>query len=234
LASSPHSKGLPLLGSPLKSQRIISRLQEFYGDIPYNKTVQLAKKPKPNSLGDNLPQSPQALAADGADDSMGRLQTINLSEELGDTVKGVNDDLDYLDALASHDALRLNKFSPGRESLGAIFCEIVENEHQTTTNFQEAVFEKNIQFIFNSEVDLDEWKNNPHGFAAGAQLPKSGTLAEEPFNQPFQKRLSSFSFYEKTAKRHAFGRLGKTGAYYATVWISLAAIAVTFAWLLVG
>ncbi len=70
-----------------------------------------------------------------------------------------HEDLDYLDALVSHDFRRIRQLDQEDESLTSIFSEILENEPQSSQNYEDDVFNKNIALIYNEEVDLDnaEW-----------------------------------------------------------------------------
>ncbi len=70
-----------------------------------------------------------------------------------------HEDLDYLDALVSHDFRRIRQHDQEDESLTSIFSEILENEPQSSQNYEDDVFNKNIALIYNEEVDLDnaEW-----------------------------------------------------------------------------
>lgn len=223
-----------------KAVQVIQALHEKYGELLYTKIIQSAK----HSASSGVDQLERELLSGRfeqmlASENESWLQNQNLSEEFGETVNLLNDDLDYLDALASRDFRRLGKFSSGRESLSAIFSEIVENEHQHTSNFQDAVFEKNIQFIFNSDVDLDDvhWTDSccVHP-ACGLSDPQSTahglekTLREESF---FLKQLRFFSFYLPNPTKEGHKELGKPVAYYTTFWMGISVAALAFAWFLI-
>ena len=220
-----------------RAAKTIQRLHGIYGELLYKKMIPLAKANSADGLkrleSELLSgQLEQLLKLEAAAGDENQLPTAKLSEEYGETVNHLSDDLDYLDALASHDFRRLNKFSSSRESLGAIFSEIVENEHQNNSNFQDDVFEKNIQLIFNSEVDLDDnqWPDaSPQaGEAPSAALAINKSMSQE---SSLLRQLNFFSFYEGAkSKSHPRGAV-KPNVYYLTFWMGIFVAALAFAWL---
>ena len=73
------------------------------------------------------------------------------------------EDLDYLDALVQQDYRRLGSLPSDKGEISSIFSEIIENEQQCTSNYQDEIFTKNIELIFNSNIDLDssDWQSSP-------------------------------------------------------------------------
>ena len=122
-------------------------------------------------------------------------------------------DLDYLDALVQHDYGRLCRLQSDSESVSSIFSEILENEQKSNSNYQDDIFNKNIELIFNSDVDLDdcEWEvieraeNKP--LAANLdeaidQLKQSSVL-KEPTDKGLtieHKQASLDAFYSEQKK----------------------------------
>jgi len=211
---------------------VIQTLHGRYGERLYKKVIQLAKQ----SLAGGLLQLEQELLSGRLERHLEAEAIImadnkqsTMSEGFGETVDHLNEDLDFLDALASHDFRRLNKFSSGRENLGAIFSEIVENEHQMTSNFQNDVFEKNIQRIFNEDVDLEEtqWPESPERMQPSLALEKN-----VPTGSVFSKQLSFFSFYEGATEKSRAKGLAKPGIYYMAFSIGIIGALLALAWLL--
>ena len=203
---------------------VVQRLHRLYGERLYKKVIQLER----NSTSGDLLQLESELLS-------GRLERLlatetdrlsTLSEGADETMDHVNEDLDFLDALASHDFRRLNKFSSGREHLGTIFSEIVENEQQTTSNFQNEVFEKNIQRIFNEDVELEDYEKFPE---SRERLVGSLSLEKNMPATTFLKQLGFFSFYEKS---HVLGT-AKSKAYYMSLWLGMTAALMALVWFLV-
>lgn len=149
-------------GLTQRSSELISNLCDRYGNRTYNKITsminnedfseweQLEKELFASELSLNindLEESTESLTYD---------EIVNELNELNELSTGdMDDDLDYLDALVQHDYSRLRKFQTDQECLSSIFSEILENEQNSNMNYKDDVFNKNIELIFNSDIDLD-------------------------------------------------------------------------------
>lgn len=100
-------------------------------------------------------------------------------------------DFDYLDALMQQDYKRLKNFDS--ECIGDIFSEIIENEQHSNSNYEDDVFNKNIELIFNTDVDLDscEWEEFVEPEAIE---PMRGISLTEKIDQ--LKQVNTFSVCE--------------------------------------
>lgn len=149
-----------------RSTEIINALYDKYGNRTYNKITSMIQD-EDFSDWDVLEQEllGNQINSDLMGVDLGELdpmlcQSFGLSDSYEEiSLEEVNDDLDYLDALVQHDYSRLRKFQSDQECLSSIFSEIIENEQVSNKNYQDDVFNKNIELIFNSDVDLDshEW-----------------------------------------------------------------------------
>lgn len=150
--------------SPLsqRSNDIRKTLQDKYGAGTYSKIIEMID----NENFTEWNQLEQELLSVQFDTLMNEVKddenklTNFASSPLGDSFKELaldaEADLDYLDALMQHDYSRLNKLQSNSESISSIFSEIIENEQNSNSNYQDDVFNRNIDLIFNSDVDLDE------------------------------------------------------------------------------
>lgn len=142
-----------------RSSELISNLCDRYGNRTYNKITsminnedfsdweQLEKELFASELSLNI------TSLEEPNEGLTYDEIVNDLNEL--TSENMDDDLDYLDALVSHDYSRLRKFQSDQECLSSIFSEILENEPNSNRNYQDDVFNKNIELIFNSNIDLD-------------------------------------------------------------------------------
>lgn len=144
-----------------RSQEMMKMLQEKYGVTTYSKIAQMIK----NEDFSEWEQIEQELLSVPLESFEGELPTkegtpLMMSdrkiEDFINSEDQVDTDLDYLDALVQHDYSRLKKFQTEDECIHSIFSDIIENEQKSNTNYQDDIFNKNIDLIFNSEVDLDE------------------------------------------------------------------------------
>lgn len=225
----------------LKALSTIQALYESYGERLYSSILLLSRSPKPEAIHqleeDVLSGKLEQLLENAKiKENRSQVQAFGPSEEFGGTMNLLTDDLDFLDALASHDVTRLNTFSSNQESLSAIFSEIVENEHQATSNYQDEVFEKNIQRIFNAEIDLDNLPSQDPLHAA-ANFPNGRDTPMKPMthqgasldsNSAFRKQIGYYSFFTPASEKKA-----KSGIYYTTLWMGIAAATLAFSWLFV-
>ncbi len=149
-----------------RSTEIINALYDKYGNRTYNKITSMIQDEdfsdweilEQELLGNQI--NPDLIGVDLDELDPVLCHSFSLSESYEDiSLEEVNDDLDYLDALVQHDYSRLRKFQSDQECLSSIFSEIIENEQVSNKNYQDDVFNRNIELIFNSDVDLDstEW-----------------------------------------------------------------------------
>ena len=149
-----------------RSTEIINALYDKYGNSTYNKITSMIHN-EDFSDWDLLEQellanqiNPELISAELEELQPIVYESLGLEESFEElSMDDMNDDLDYLDALVQHDYGRLRKFQSDQECLSSIFTEILENEPTSNKNYQDEVFNKNIDLIFNSEIDLDstEW-----------------------------------------------------------------------------
>ncbi len=114
-----------------------------------------------------------------------------------DTPLEQDEDFAYLDALVSKDYRRMNTLNQEEESLTSIFSEILENETQSTHNYEDDVFNENIALIYNEEVDLDnsEWSSIKKTCQLGLdetieQLKDEVSLSQVMQAKPLQHELN--------------------------------------------
>lgn len=143
-----------------RSNDIIQSLHDKYGARTYSKITQMIKS-EDFSEWEQLEQELLSVQVDSLVEESGdaKLEASSLSlfeDSLEELVLEADTDLDYLDALVQHDYGRLRKLQSESECISSIFSEIIENEQKSSSNYQDDVFNKNIELIFNSDVDLDE------------------------------------------------------------------------------
>ena len=110
------------------------------------------------------PDSKEAIPAKIVDEPTSNkteFQSLDLKEEHKSDESFSDADWKYLEALAVKDYDCLNKLENGQDSLSSIFDEIIEHEPQPNSNYQDDVFEKNIQLLYDETVDLDHSKWQP-------------------------------------------------------------------------
>ena len=146
-------------------------LEKVYGNYqPNQKPSQINHSPIPDQYSKSLNLEKQNLMTTLRDSKeelyMSNFNEINKMEFSDDKELDFNhfiddgeEDFDYLDALVERDYRRLNSLPTDKGAISSIFSEIIENEQQSNTNYKDEVFSKNIELIFNSEIDLDnsEW-----------------------------------------------------------------------------
>lgn len=152
-----------------RSNDIINTLQDKYGTRTYSKITQMIKS-EDFSEWDQLEQELLSVQIESLVDheqelKESKLEQPNLTsfvfdESFEELALDADADLDYLDALVQHDYGRLCRLQSDSESISSIFSEILENEQKSNSNYQDEIFNKNIELIFNSDVDLDdcEWE----------------------------------------------------------------------------
>ena len=141
-----------------RSNDIINTLHDKYGTRTYSKITQMIKS-EDFSEWEQLEQELLSVQVDSfIDESKDvKLETSSLFEDsFEELALDADADLDYLDALVQHDYGRLRKLQSESECISSIFSEIIENEQKSNSNYQDDIFNKNIELIFNSNVDLDE------------------------------------------------------------------------------
>lgn len=142
-----------------RSSELINNLCDRYGNRTYQKITSMIHKEdfeEWEQLEKELFASELSLNMNEVEESSTGLiydEIVNDLDEL--TSIPIDDDLDYLDALVSYDYSRLLRFQSGQECISSIFSEILENEQHSNMNYQDDVFNKNIELIFNSDIDLD-------------------------------------------------------------------------------
>lgn len=139
-----------------QANEILNQLFAKYGSEVYEKLIQLIKDKGITNWSqlesEMLSANFEILIAEG--------KRFTLQEKNGfEKSSQPDDDLDYLDALVQQDYRRLNKLQSNNGCISSIFGEIVENEQHSNSNYKDDVFEKNIDLILNSDIDLDssEW-----------------------------------------------------------------------------
>ncbi len=150
-----------------RSNDIINTLQDKYGTRTYSKITQMIKS-EDFSEWDQLEQELLSVQIDSLVDhelkesklEQPNLASVAFDESFEELALAADADLDYLDALVQHDYGRLCRLQSDSESISSIFSEILENEQKSNSNYQDDIFNKNIELIFNSDVDLDdcEWE----------------------------------------------------------------------------
>lgn len=203
-----------------RSNDIINTLQDKYGTRTYSKITQMIKS-EDFSEWDQLEQELLSVQIDSLVDhelkesklEQSNLASVAFDESFEELALAADADLDYLDALVQHDYGRLCRLQSDSESISSIFSEILENEQKSNSNYQDDIFNKNIELIFNSDVDLDdcEWEvieraeNKP--LAANLdeaidQLKQSSVL-KEPTDKGLtieHKQASLDTFYSEQKK----------------------------------
>lgn len=147
-----------------RSNDIIHALHDKYGARTYSKITQMIKS-EDFSEWEQLEQELLSVQVESLveESSDAKLEPSGLSlfeDSFEELALDADADLDYLDALVQHDYGRLRKLQSDSECISSIFSEIIENEQKSSSNYQDDVFNKNIELIFNSDVDLDdcEWE----------------------------------------------------------------------------
>ena len=158
-----------------RSQEMMRLLQEKYGVTTYSKITQMIKN-EDFSEWEQLEQELLSVPIEPLEDELPTKERVSLImsdnevEEYTDLEEIIDTDLDYLDALVQHDYGRLKRLQTEGECISSIFSDIIENEQTSNSNYQDDIFNKNIELIFNSEVDLDD--------CAWSELQQS-TIADE-------------------------------------------------------
>ena len=147
---------------------MINKLYEKYGAQIYSKIIQLIKDKdymEWNQIEKELLSGNFELMIENKQDmAFDNIENLNFNKEFNSTLDFdyQKQDLNYLDALVTQDHQRLNHLQSDKSSISSIFSEILENEQQGHSNYQDDVFEKNIELIFNPDIDLDnsQWPMN--------------------------------------------------------------------------
>ena len=149
----------PKSGLTQRSSELINNLCDRYGNRTYNKITSMINNEdfsEWEQLEKELFASELKLNLNDLEETTESLTYDEIVNELNEMTTGdLDDDLDYLDALVQHDYSRLRKFQTDQECLSSIFSEILENEQNSNKNYEDDVFNKNIELIFNSDIDLD-------------------------------------------------------------------------------
>lgn len=144
---------------------MINKLYEKYGAQIYSKIIQLIKDKdymEWNQIEKELLSGNFELMIENKQDvAFDNIENLTFNKEFNSTLDDYQD-LNYLDALVTQDHQRLNHLQSDKSSISSIFSEILENEQQGHSNYQDDVFEKNIELIFNPDIDLDnsQWPMN--------------------------------------------------------------------------
>ncbi len=145
-----------------RSNDIINTLHDKYGTRTYSKITQMIKS-EDFSEWEQLEQELLSVQVDSFIDESkdakresSSFSSFAFEESFEELALDADADLDYLDALVQHDYGRLRKLQSESECISSIFSEIIENEQKSNSNYQDDIFNKNIELIFNSDVDLDE------------------------------------------------------------------------------
>ncbi|MDE5977633.1 MAG: hypothetical protein K2G70_04100 [Turicibacter sp.] len=151
------------------SNDLMNALADKYGTRTYSKITQMIQS-EDFSEWEQLEH--ELLSVQGASFSKRNSKDITpeisrlsaFKDSVDELVLDADADLDYLDALVQHDYNRLRQLQSNSECISSIFSEIIENEQQSHTNYQDDIFNKNIELIFNSDIDLDasEWEEMPN------------------------------------------------------------------------
>lgn len=203
-----------------RSNDIINTLQDKYGTRTYSKITQMIKS-EDFSEWDQLEQELLSVQIDSLVDhelkesklEQPNLASVAFDESFEELALAADADLDYLDALVQHDYGRLCRLQSDSESISSIFSEILENEQKSNSNYQDDIFNKNIELIFNSDVDLDdcEWEvieraeNKPLAANLDEAIDqlKQNSVLKEPTDKGLtieHKQASLDTFYSEQKK----------------------------------
>ncbi|HAX74033.1 MAG TPA: hypothetical protein DCY20_10960 [Firmicutes bacterium] len=148
-----------------RSSDIINALYDKYGTKTYSKITQmihnedfsewneLEKSLKEEMIEFNISKEPETAHE--------FLELLNDSKLFNDVLEEqtmqpeLDEDYAYLDALVQHDYKKLRSLKEEEGSLASIFNEILQNEQCSNQNYQDDVFNKNIELIFDNSIDLD-------------------------------------------------------------------------------
>ena len=150
----------------------LNKLYDIYGMNLYTKMIHLMRNKEAiewSQIENQLILGNLDLMVedDPFDEKKFGIQKINIDEFLNYNPDDESEeDLDYLDALVQQDYRRLSSLPSDKGEISSIFSEIIENEQQCTSNYQDEIFSKNIELIFNSNIDLDssDWQSSPELF----------------------------------------------------------------------
>lgn len=201
-----------------RSNDIINTLQDKYGTRTYSKITQMIKS-EDFSEWDQLEQELLSVRIDSlvnneleeSEINEPNLETFAFGDSFEELALDADADLDYLDALVQHDYGRLHRLQSDSESISSIFSEILENEQRSNSNYQDDIFNKNIELIFNSDVDLDdcEWevidRAETNSLAVNLdeaidQL-KQSSISKEPVERSFEHKQANLeAFYSEQKK----------------------------------
>ncbi|MGL4337595.1 MAG: hypothetical protein ACRCST_11960 [Turicibacter sp.] len=149
-----------------RSSNIINALYDKYGSNTYAKITQMINNEDfsewnelEKTLIDNKIDSLIPGSTEISDNFLTILSESNLFLDEMASEGNFDDDYAYLDALVQHDYGKLRKYQNEQNNISSLFNEIIENEENSNKNYQDDVFNKNIELIFNENVDLDnsEW-----------------------------------------------------------------------------
>ena len=151
-----------------RSLEVITSLYQKYGTGVYNRVDDMIKNEdfsEWDQLQEHLMQENiQSILPEELTKKSELLNLYAESELLLSQVESPieqDEDFAYLDALVSQDYRRMHTLNQEEESLTSIFSEILENETQSTQNYEDDIFNENIALIYNEDVDLDnsEWSS---------------------------------------------------------------------------
>ncbi|MBQ1770252.1 MAG: hypothetical protein IIZ99_06025 [Turicibacter sp.] len=205
------------LKSPLsqRSNDIRQTLQDKYGTGTYSKITEMINSEdftEWNQLEQELlsVQLNPLIDQEKADDNqLTNFSSSGLGESFEELAVDAQSDLDYLDALMQHDYGRLHKLQSNSESICSIFSEIIENEQNSNSNYQDDIFNRNIELIFNSDVDLDECEWEEVETSTVASLP--ATNLDEVIEQLKQES----SLIEKDEAPFVYHEQASLEAFYS-------------------
>lgn len=201
-----------------RSNDIINTLQDKYGTRTYSKITQMIKS-EDFSEWEQLEQELLSVRIDSLVDNELEESEINkpnlgafaFEDSFEELALDADADLDYLDALVQHDYGRLRRLQSDSESISSIFSEILENEQKSNSNYQDDIFNKNIELIFNSDVDLDdcEWevieRSEPNSLVVNLdeaidQL-KQSSISKESVEHRFEHKQANLDAFYSDQKK---------------------------------
>jgi len=203
--------------SPLsqRSNDIRQTLQDKYGTGTYSKITEMINSEdftEWNQLEQELLSvqlNPLIDEVKEDDNELTNFSSSRFGESFEEIALDAEADLDYLDALMQHDYSRLHKLQSNSESICSIFSEIIENEQKSNSNYQDDIFNRNIELIFNSDVDLDEceWEE-----------VETSTVASQPatnLNEAIEQLKQTNSSIEKDEAPFVYHEQASLEAFYS-------------------
>ena len=203
--------------SPLsqRSNDIRQTLQDKYGTGTYSKITEMINS-EDFTEWDQLEQellsvqlNPLTDEGKEDDNELTNFSSSRFGESFEELALDAEADLDYLDALMQHDYGRLHKLQSNSESICSIFSEIIENEQNSNSNYQDDIFNRNIELIFNSDVDLDECEWEEVETSTVASLPATN------LNEAIEQLKQTNSSIEKDEAPFVYHEQASLEAFYS-------------------